>query len=61
MLTAKIEHKYSELIPYLSVSIGVASTNLGAKDVNELIEQADIAPYQAKANKRDQCVVFSSC
>jgi diguanylate cyclase (GGDEF)-like protein len=59
LLSAKIEHKCSEIIPYLSVSIGIASTNLGAKDVNELIEQADIALYQAKANKRNQCVVFS--
>ena len=60
LFTAKIEHKYSEVMPYLSVSIGIASTNLGAKDINELINQADVALYRAKSKKRNQCAVFNS-
>lgn len=60
LLAEKIEHKYSTVLPYVSVSIGVSSTNLGAKNINELIEQADLALYQAKANKRNQYAVFDA-
>ena len=60
LLAEKIEHKYSTVLPYVSVSIGISSTSLGAKNIGELIEQADLALYQAKANKRNQCVVFNA-
>jgi len=60
LLAEKIEHKYSTVIPYVSVSIGVSSTSFGAKHTGELIEQADLALYQAKANKRNQCAVFNA-
>ncbi len=60
LLVERIEHKYSAVVPYVSVSIGVSSTSLGAKHTGELIEQADLALYQAKANKRNQCAVFNA-
>lgn len=58
LLIEKFEHKYSTVLPYVTVSIGLSSTSLGAKNIAELIEQADSALYQAKANNKNQCVVF---
>ncbi len=60
LLEEKIEHKYSTVLPYVSVSIGVSSTSLSAKNTCELIEQADLALYKAKANNRNQCAVYSA-
>lgn len=60
LLAAKIEHKYSTVLPQVTVSIGVSSSSLGAKDIGELIEQADLALYQAKANKRNQCSIYKA-
>jgi diguanylate cyclase (GGDEF)-like protein len=59
LLTAKIAHQHSTVLPYVSVSIGVSSTSCGASDVKALIKQADDALYQAKENKRNQYAVFN--
>ncbi|WP_085299857.1 GGDEF domain-containing response regulator [Cognaticolwellia mytili] len=60
LLAAKIEHQYSTVLPYVSVSIGISSTCTGAANIEALIKQADGALYQAKANKKNQYAVFNS-
>lgn len=59
LLTAKIAHQHSTVLPFVTVSIGVSSTGCGASDVKALIKQADEALYQAKENKRNQYAVFN--
>ncbi len=58
----KIPHKSSSVLPYLSLSIGVAtaipSERYGAES---LLKAADNALYQAKENGRSQIVVASAC
>ncbi len=60
LLSAKISHKHSTVLPYVSVSIGISSTSCGATDIKQLIKQADSALYQAKENKRNQYAVFNA-
>jgi|GEM_PF-2927748 len=53
----KIEHKGSKIKPYLTVSIGSASTTDTTKTTyTELIDSADKALYKAKEQGRDQLV-----
>jgi diguanylate cyclase (GGDEF)-like protein/PAS domain S-box-containing protein len=42
----------------LTVSVGVASTTDDGTRAHELIRDADIAMYRAKAEGRDRCVIF---
>ncbi len=53
-----IKHGFSYVAPYLSASIGISSTKLGAKDYHELINQSDIALYKAKEHGRNQSYIF---
>jgi len=53
-----IKHGFSNVAPYLTASIGISSTKLGAKDHNELINQSDIALYQAKEHGRNQNYIY---
>jgi len=55
-----IEHKYSETRPYLTASIGIATSSDGASDAEQLLKQADTAVYQAKRSGRNKYVSFSS-
>lgn len=45
--------------PGITVSIGLASFPENGRSVNELIKNADIALYKAKASGRDRTVLFS--
>jgi len=56
----KIKHEYSSALPYITVSIGIATTDSGANNIGELIKQADIALYQAKKKGRNCSQVFQS-
>jgi diguanylate cyclase (GGDEF)-like protein len=58
LLSAKITHQHSTVLPYVSVSIGISSSS-SAADIKALIKQADDALYQAKANKKNQYAVFN--
>ena len=48
LLSQKIKHEYSSIFPYVTVSIGIATTSAADQVANasELIKQADIALYQ---------------
>jgi len=58
--TIEIKHEYSSVLPYVTMSIGIATTNHGASNIKELIQQADIALYQAKDKGRNCSQVFQS-
>lgn len=53
-----IKHGFSNAAPYITASIGISSTSLGAGDYHELVNQSDIALYKAKENGRDQSCIF---
>jgi len=55
-----IKHEYSSIFPYVTMSIGIATTNHGASNISELIKQADIALYEAKAKGRNCSQVFQN-
>jgi len=54
-----IEHSYSETKPYLTASLGIATNSDGADDAEQLLQQADIAVYQAKRSGRNKWVSFT--
>jgi diguanylate cyclase (GGDEF)-like protein len=57
---AGIEHVNSDVEPYVTVSIGVASMlPIHDKSSTILIEQADVALYQAKQNGRNRICSFN--
>ncbi|NQZ22741.1 MAG: diguanylate cyclase [Colwellia sp.] len=58
--TIKIKHEYSSVLPYVTMSIGIATTTHGASNISELIKQADIALYQAKKKGRNCSQVFQN-
>ncbi|AOW75763.1 diguanylate cyclase response regulator [Colwellia sp. PAMC 20917] len=60
LLSQKIKHEYSSIFPYVTVSIGIATTNAAdhVANASELIKQADIALYQAKDQGRNRSSVF---
>jgi diguanylate cyclase (GGDEF)-like protein len=51
----RIKHEYSSVLPYVTVSIGIATTTVSDQVINadELIKQADIALYPAKKQRRN--------
>jgi len=55
-----IEHSYSETKPYLTASLGIATNSDGADDAEQLLQQADIAVYQAKRSGRNKWVSFTN-
>jgi diguanylate cyclase (GGDEF)-like protein len=56
-----IEHKGSEATANVSVSIGAAITEAAANvTADQLIRQADDALYEAKAQGRNQAVIYRS-
>lgn len=57
---SKIKHEFSNIENYITASIGITSTSLGAKNSDELIKQADDALYQAKGNGRNRSVTFQN-
>lgn len=60
LLSQKIKHEYSSIFPYVTVSIGIATTSAAdhVANASELIKQADIALYQAKDQGRNRSSVF---
>jgi diguanylate cyclase (GGDEF)-like protein len=55
---AAIKHGFSTIAPHVTASIGITSTALNAKNVDEIIRQADIAMYKAKELGRNQSFIF---
>jgi diguanylate cyclase (GGDEF)-like protein len=53
-----IPHEYSPVANFVTTSIGVSSSEFGAKDYEELIDQADSALFLAKDQGRNQSVIF---
>ncbi|MGI9237818.1 MAG: diguanylate cyclase domain-containing protein, partial [Woeseiaceae bacterium] len=54
-----IEHKASETVPIVSLSIGAAITEAAANlSADQLIRQADDALYEAKNQGRNQAIVY---
>ena len=61
VVEARIAHVTSSVSPYVTVSIGVAAMQpIYEKSCTLLIEQADVALYQAKQNGRDQVCAFDN-
>ena len=57
---ARLEHVKSDVEPYVTVSIGVAAMlPIHDKSSTMLIEQADVALYQAKQNGRNRFCSFN--
>lgn len=55
----KIEHEHSETADYVTASMGISSSLLGAKNAEELLHQADSAVYEAKESGRNRFVCFA--
>src|SRR5690606_3386339 len=59
VLTLKIPHEKSEVSPYLTVSVGVATVVPHGEMVkDDLIKRADDALYEGKAKGRNRVNVF---
>ena len=59
----QIPHAISSVSPYVTVSIGIASTNINEDfDLKSVLKQADLALYEVKRNGRDQAILYDqSC
>lgn len=60
LLDESILHEHSSVAKHVTASIGISSTAIGACDYSELIEQADVALYQAKNQGRNRCVIYQA-
>lgn len=58
LLNEKIQHNYSAVSPFVTVSIGVTTASDEVVSAIELVKQADIALYQAKEQGRNCFRVF---
>ncbi len=60
LLREKITHEFSSVLPYVTISVGIAtqcpSNNI--INANELIKQADLALYRAKESGRNCYQIF---
>ena len=55
-----IKHEYSDAAAHVTISIGITSMTADHEhSITDMLKQADIALYQAKANGRHQYVVYS--
>ena len=50
----KIEHKYSDVDEFLTISLGIYTTKFVGQDIYKLINKADEALYNAKKNGRNR-------
>ncbi len=55
-LTVPMSIQGHEIVP--SASVGITFSDLGYRTVDELLRDADLAMYEAKAAGRNRCVVF---
>ena len=56
-----IKHEFSDVASHVTVSIGIATISANpSQSMADLLKQADIALYQAKANGRHQFVVYQA-
>jgi diguanylate cyclase (GGDEF)-like protein len=53
--------QYESLEIFVSISIGFTTSSKEINNHEKLLNEADVALYQAKANGRNQCVKYSSC
>jgi diguanylate cyclase (GGDEF)-like protein len=62
LLSKKIKHEFSTVLPYVTISIGIATKSISDKinNATELIKNADIALYQAKKNGRNGYQTYKS-
>ena len=55
-----IKHEYSDAAAHVTISIGITSMTADHEhSITDMLKQADIALYQAKANGRHRYVVYS--
>jgi diguanylate cyclase (GGDEF)-like protein len=55
-----IKHEYSDAASHVTISIGITSMTADHEhSITDMLKQADIALYQAKANGRHRYVVYS--
>ena len=59
ILEKGIDHPESEISDYITVSMGISSTDSCARSPEELCDQADKALYEAKKQGRNRTNVFS--
>ena len=55
---ANLPHAFSDTAEYITASLGISSSHLGAKDSHELLKQADKAVYLAKQQGRNRSVTY---
>ena len=54
-----IQYETADL--FISISVGFTTSNTEKNNHEKLLNEADIALYQAKANGRNQCVSYLTC
>lgn len=55
----KLSHEFSQVSPYVTISLGVSSINPGQEDkVKEFVDKADKALYRSKSNGRNSVSLY---